>query len=224
MFTRAPIPGQTKTRLQKLLSAEACATLHTCFLMDLNAVCEETGKDIFVAYTPVGEEHRLIKIFGSNGCYFPQQGNDLGSRMAHSIATVIKMGYDTCVLMGSDTPKIKPEDIRAAFGILNDKDVVLGATTDGGYYLIGMNRLEAAVFEHQTYGYGNVLEETIAAINEADLTYGTICQYADIDVPADLFRFHITTDRQKLSGWTYTADYIDKLIEEYRGKWIEFED
>ena len=34
-FTRAPVLGQTKTRVMPLLSGEACAELHAAFLRDV---------------------------------------------------------------------------------------------------------------------------------------------------------------------------------------------
>ena len=35
LFTRVPIPGQTKTRLMPFLTGEECARLHACFVKDI---------------------------------------------------------------------------------------------------------------------------------------------------------------------------------------------
>ena len=35
VFTRIPLPGQTKTRMMPYLDAEQCARLHTNFLKDI---------------------------------------------------------------------------------------------------------------------------------------------------------------------------------------------
>ena len=64
IFTRVPVPGNTKTRLQKLLRPEECAKLHVCFLKDLKSCCDQLGKDYFVFYTPEGEKARLVQILG----------------------------------------------------------------------------------------------------------------------------------------------------------------
>lgn len=41
--------------------------------------------------------------------------------------------------------------------------VVLGPATDGGYYLIGMNRLHAALFDHIDWSMDRVLSQTLDA-------------------------------------------------------------
>lgn len=41
VFTRAPVPGQTKTRLMPAFGPRQCARLHTCFLRDIQAQCKK---------------------------------------------------------------------------------------------------------------------------------------------------------------------------------------
>ena len=81
-FTRAPVPGRTKTRLMPLLSGEACAELHAAFLRDVARACRETGAAVYVAYTPEGGRGPLADIFPFARGLFPQEGADLGQRMA----------------------------------------------------------------------------------------------------------------------------------------------
>lgn len=216
LFTRAPIPGQTKTRLQKLLTPEECAQLHICFLMDLKICCEQTGVDYFVFLTPEGEDEKISEIFGYNVRCLPQRGDSLGIRMHNAISEVLSMGYDSCVLMGADIPEMMAGDILDAFNVLKDLDVVMGPTRDGGYCLVGMKKPCAAVFENQTYGYGSVLENTTAAIESEGLTCGFIQAHGDIDEPEDIFSYQENVERKETSGRTHTSKYIAELIEKYR--------
>mgnify|MGYP001138864876 len=48
VFTRVPIPGQTKTRMMPYFSPEECAKLHENFLKDIAQECEKVNADIFV--------------------------------------------------------------------------------------------------------------------------------------------------------------------------------
>ena len=41
VFTRVPIPGQTKTRMMPYFSPEECAKLHENFLKDIAQECEK---------------------------------------------------------------------------------------------------------------------------------------------------------------------------------------
>jgi Rad3-related DNA helicase len=49
IFTREPVPGTTKTRLMPFYSAEKCAELHSCFLIDLAMETRKVNADIIVA-------------------------------------------------------------------------------------------------------------------------------------------------------------------------------
>ena len=95
-FTRAPVPGQTKTRLMPLLSGEACAELHAAFLRDVARACRETGAAVYVAYTPEGGRGPLVDIFPFARGLFPQEGADLGQRMAAAMDRVLALGHSPC--------------------------------------------------------------------------------------------------------------------------------
>ena len=64
IFTRVPVPGQTKTRLMPYLSGQMCARLHTCFLKDIAGECGKVSADVFVYYTPEDKKGILREIFG----------------------------------------------------------------------------------------------------------------------------------------------------------------
>ena len=68
VFTRVPIPGQTKTRMMPYFSPEECAKLHENFLKDIAQECEKVNADIFVCYTPKKGKAYLEKLFWEKGC------------------------------------------------------------------------------------------------------------------------------------------------------------
>lgn len=184
-FTRIPIPGQTKTRLMPLLGGDRCAALHTAFLQDISAVCSAVETDLFVAHTPDGDPAPLQTIF-PRAVLFPQQGGDLGARMDHALTHVLRRGYDACVLIGADLPLLSAEHLRSAFIALETADMTLGPTSDGGYYLIGLRRPCAAVFQNQQYSTASVFENTLAAAKASGLSCATAPLCDDVDTPEDL--------------------------------------
>ena len=147
IFTRVPIPGRTKTRLQGFLTKDQCAQIHKNFLKDIKKICEKLNKDIFVFYTPEDKDNILKDILGEKCNYKIQQGNDLGEKMYNAIDYVLSKKYKSCILIGTDIPYLKKEDLSKAFKILRKKDVVLGPTEDKGYYLVGMKKSNKAVFD-----------------------------------------------------------------------------
>ena len=140
VFTRVPIPGQTKTRMMPYFSPEECAKLHENFLKDIAQECEKVNADIFVCYTPKKGKAYLEKLFRKAKEYIPQTGEGLGERMYQAIEYVLEKGYDSCVLIGTDIPELKCSDLEYAFRLLDVNDVVFGPTVDEGYYLVGMKR------------------------------------------------------------------------------------
>lgn len=195
LFTREPVPGSTKTRLMPYYTAEQCAELHRCFLLDIAAEMKNRDFDIVVAHTG-GEPVFLREIFGRRTKFIEQRGDGLGQKMENAISDVLQMGYGKVVLTGSDIPGLEADTIDTAFAMLGSSDVVIGPTEDGGYYLIGMSRMHHEAFSAKVYGVSTVLEETVGSIREKGLKVELVDEYSDIDTKEDLvqFRTRITED------------------------------
>lgn len=211
LFTRVPIPGQTKTRMMPELSPADCARLHTCFLKDIRKELEKIEADLYIAYTPKGNADRLKWIFGGEAEYFPQKGSDLGEKMSHALENVFGMGYDSCILMGADVPELLSESVVRSFELLIEHDVVLGPTVDGGYYLVGMKKPQPAIFQVKSYGKESVLAGTLRAAEDAGLTVGLTDLLADMDTVADLNDYR----RRMRENWflqkTETGRFLAKI-------------
>lgn len=183
-FTRVPRAGQTKTRLLPILSGEQCAALHWSFLKDLNEVYGQVEADLFVAYTPDPDWEQLKPVF-PKARFLVQKGNDLGERMYRVLRTVLELGYEAAVLTGADLPGMGKAHLDSGFAGLLDADVVLGPTSDGGYYLVGMKEPRKAVFHVDGYGGASVYHNTIAAAQQAGLTVAAALPCDDVDTPED---------------------------------------
>lgn len=210
VFTRVPIPGQTKTRMMPYFSPEECAKLHENFLKDIAQECEKVNADIFVCYTPEKGKAYLEKLFRKAKEYISQTGEGLGERMYQAIEYVLEKGYDSCVLIGTDIPELKCSDLEYAFRLLDVNDVVFGPTVDEGYYLVGMKRPVCEVFEKKTYGTGNVLEQTVQPLQEMGLTIGYVRRLQDMDDRDDITAYRSRMRRQKLLQNTHTGRYLLK--------------
>ena len=123
---------------------------------------------------------------------FIQKGNNLGDRMVNALSISFK-NFSPVVIIGSDLWKLEISDIKDAFRILKNKDVVIGPSTDGGYYLIGMNYLDTKIFENKNWGQESVLKDTIRDIDDkknihlldkkTDIdTYDDLCQFPDLKI------------------------------------------
>ena len=209
-FTRVPKPGVTKTRLLPVLKPEQCAGLHWAFLRDLAEIYKKLDAHLFVAYTPDPDWESLKSVFPPAG-YFPQKGQDLGEKMYRVIRKVLDLDYESVILTGADLPLMTADHLESGFSVLEEKDIAIGPTPDGGYYLIGMKKPCRDIFRVEGYGGGNVLENTLAAAESAGLSVGFAMGCSDVDTPGDLWDLTKTADPD-----SHTGRYLNQLRQEER--------
>ncbi|HAX74373.1 MAG TPA: hypothetical protein DCY88_00680 [Cyanobacteria bacterium UBA11372] len=197
VFTRYPEAGKAKTRLIPVLGAEGAADLHRQMteytisqvrqLQTERVVAIEvyfTGSD-----TPDGtlrDRATFQNWLGSDLIYHPQGEGDLGSRMAQAFENAFSSGIDAAIIIGTDCPSLNAELIAEALQKLEQKDLVLGPATDGGYYLIGLRRLIPELFVGINWGTSEVLQKTVEIANNLKLAVAYLSRLSDIDRPEDL--------------------------------------
>ncbi len=208
IFTRVPIPGQTKTRLMPFLSGEECVKLHTCFLKDILEKAQQLDVSLFLFYTPRDEEQLLQKVVGSRFVCLPQFGQDLGQKMKNAIGSVLRMGYEKVLLMGSDIPQIHPETLQNAFDNLDNKDIVIHPTLDGGYYLIGMKKEYDSIWEIERYGTNTVIYDTLQHMKNERLSTAVGQMYYDVDDEEDLCRLFKDIKKGSVCNCPSTQNYL----------------
>lgn len=193
LMSRIPIQGKTKTRLMTNLTPLQCADIHKCFLKDIyKSLRFLQGKvDLYLAHTIDGDINILKGITPEYIQLFPQSGKSLGDRMENSIKYILDKGYTKVILIGCDIPHINPRDIEDAFNILNENNMVIAPTYDGGYYLVGMDKLYSRVFHCDLpWGEDTVFEKTINIVENLGIKIGKGKTYRDIDTVEDLKAFY----------------------------------
>lgn len=194
VFARQPRVGVSKTRLSPPLSPAEAAGLYTCFLKDTLALAEQCRPDGLtaapercLAYTPAGAKD-YFKTLAPGYWLLRQAGADLGERMHRALEHALSHGADRAILIGSDTPHLSPRWLETALlALRGGADVVLGPALDGGYYLVGLSRPCAALFD-LPMSNPQVLERTLEAAARLQLEVFQLPVTFDIDTAADLER------------------------------------
>jgi len=190
VFTRAPVPGQTKTRLIPLLGTQAAAEFHQTVLLSTLAEANASDFGTVEIWCATENDHLFLKQCELDyACAMKiQQGNDLGEKMHHAIETTLEENTFV-VLVGSDCPAITTDILNQSCQHLsNGKDAVLGPADDGGYYLIGLKKPNPCIFQDIIWGEANVAERTRQNFAGQGLDYVELEELPDIDTPDDYQR------------------------------------
>jgi len=188
IMAKVPIAGTVKTRLQPFLSAEQSATLAECFLRDAVSKAKSLSNELIIAYTPVEKRDVLLTTLPNEQIFIEQKGANLGGKMFHAFEFAFSQNSDAVVMIGTDSPTFPAQFITQAFEMLSETDAVLGETADGGFYLIGLQKLEKEIFEAVEWSSPKTFNQTVQNIENLGLKFSLLPNWYDIDMPDDLKR------------------------------------
>ncbi len=185
VFFKAPIAGEVKTRLAETIGDESAAALYAAMLSDLAVETEKTDADILGFLCPTETAYDTGRHPWSH--VLPQRGQTLGERMENAFKYVLGLGYDRICLCGSDIPGLDSTELNRSFAMLEAKEMVLGPTYDGGYYLIGFKKeyFSSKFFSGISWSTVSVYEETIKVSESLGYSPGTACRLRDLDTIKD---------------------------------------
>jgi rSAM/selenodomain-associated transferase 1 len=195
VFTRAPAPGQAKTRLIPLLGAEgAAAAQRDMTWRTLQTACAVPGA--VVSLWCAGElDHPFLRQCGEHFgiALLPQSEGDLGMRMAACLRTLL-LAHDRALLIGSDCPAFMAQHLAGAAAALDQARMVFTPAEDGGYVLVGARRggLAPVCFEGMTWSVPQVMQASRERLRALGWRQGVewmeMPTLWDVDTPADYAR------------------------------------
>jgi len=214
VMAKAPIAGQVKTRLMPLLTATEAAELSRSLLVDqLNHLQQLPTTDFYLAFAPEDAQCLMEKLAPSCFQLFPQQGDDLGSRMAAVLERLFQMGHKSITLIGGDLPPVPLGFFNQAYAFLesSEKRVVLGPSRDGGYYLVGSNQPAPQIFAGMNWSHSEVLKETQTRLASLRVAYCLLPPWFDIDTVDDLRYLESVLDNALKEAMTNTLPLLQRL-------------
>ena len=187
IMAKAARVGHVKTRLAARLPAEAVVDLYRCMIEDTLELVRSVSTGAFAIVCPASDVADLaswlptIEIVG-------QQGEGLAAGLASAFRVFIDRGYRRVVAIDGDSPQLPPETLDKAFRLLDAADVVVGPTTDGGYYLVGSTTAQGELFDTQRTGTGRALDSLLASAHGLGLRVALTQMAYDVDEAEDLAR------------------------------------
>jgi rSAM/selenodomain-associated transferase 1 len=192
IMAKASIAGQTKTRLVPPLTEDEAAMLNTAFLRDAadNIVSAAALANIsgWIAYAPAGSEAFFRAHLPASFGLIETGAPTLGDCLHHAAATLLAARHDAVCLINSDSPTLPVGYLvtaATALAAAGDR-LVLGPSTDGGYYLIGMKRVHAGLFEDIAWSTDRVLAQTLERAEALGLPVLVLPTWYDVDAAGTL--------------------------------------
>lgn len=191
IFAKAPVPGQVKTRLASVIGAQPAAALYRQLLNHCIGCVQSAklGEAVLFVAPALAADALLKELAQTHGLpLLPQQGDDIGARMAHALRWSLADATPT-LLIGSDCGALTPDYLRAAAAALGaPNDVVLGPAEDGGYFLVGARTQCPDLFSGIEWSTPRVLEQTRRRLRQTGLRWHELAATWDVDEPRDLAR------------------------------------
>jgi hypothetical protein len=177
-----------KTRLSQDLPASAVTALYRCLLEDSVALARSLSSVSVAVMCPGEDVDELTHFLGNVVRVIPQMGSGLAAGLT-SVFTHFEANENHHVIaFNSDSPHLPASVLENAFQVLSMRDMVIGPTRDGGYYLVGAKSAHATLFENDGLGTRSALERLMARTRDLNLCTGFTEAFYDIDVADDLIR------------------------------------
>lgn len=189
IFAKAPVEDQVKTRLipnigsinatklYRLMLEQVVATIANCHLCPVTLCC-----------TP-DTEHSSFKTLQSQYAVELdlQHGRDLGEKMYNAVSRALKTARSV-VVVGTDCLQLTESFLGHVLAMLSDRktDAVITPAEDGGYVLLGLNRVDHAIFTDIEWSTERVMIQTRTALEKLGWHYRETKTMRDLDTLEDI--------------------------------------
>lgn len=185
--------GTVKTRLAKTIGDIGAFEVYSELVKITEQATEHLDIDKRIYFSTAVVDSQWIGDFKT-----VQHGADLGERMLNAFRDGFKAGYKKIVLIGSDLPDINSTHIEKGIHALKENNVVFGPAEDGGYYLVGMSKMQASIFINKPWSQSNLLDETLLELHKLKVPVKTLEPLNDIDTYDDLIASEFYKSNLKL--------------------------
>ncbi len=191
VIAKEPVPGRVKTRLTPPFTPAEAAALAEAALVDTLTAVAETN----VA-------RRVVALAGAPGPWLPrgfdvigQRGAGLDERIAWALTDAHMTLPLPLVLIGMDTPQVTPALLAAAAEPLvsNSADATFGLAEDGGFWLLGLRKVDPALVLGVPMSEPDTGERQLARLEQAGLRIRRLPELIDVDTAREAERVAAST-------------------------------
>ncbi len=185
VFVKNPELGKCKTRLAATVGDEQALVFYKSMLQHTKTMVGQLSVEKHIYYSSFIDKNDLW-LDGDGFTKKLQTAGDLGDKMYNAFEQGFASGFERICIIGSDCYALDAPTIEQAFEALKTNEAVIGPSTDGGYYLLGMNKPIRQLFYNKAWSTQSVTADTEADLKALGYNYQMLKQLTDIDNEADL--------------------------------------
>ena len=207
VMAKASAAGRTKTRLVPPLTFDEAAEFNTAFLKDvahnIARAAELQSIDGYMAFGPPGSnaffEAILPPSIGLLECWYP----NFGDCLFDAITQLLGRGHASAVVLNADSPTLPTSLLAETAEVLAQPGdrAVLGPSTDGGYYLLGLKAPHRRMFQDVPWSTEHVARQTLERAVEIGLDVHVLPVWYDVD-DAEALRM---LRAELYEGWSFAS-------------------
>lgn len=179
IFIRNPELGKVKTRIAKTVGDEKAFQVYLALLKHIRNITQDVkGVERYLFYT-----HFIDHADEWDEKYYHKRiqcDGDIGTKMNDAFERVLDK-HQSAIIVGSDIASLTTAIIEKSIHVLKKNDYVLGPALDGGYYLLGMKKPSAFLFNDMIWSTNQVFNDTTRRIKKANASFGLVDTLSDID-------------------------------------------
>ena len=198
IMAKAPRLGSVKTRLAETIALPAVTELYRCLLNDTIALAQALDRVDVAIVCPASDVEDLSRAVNNAAPVVPQTGKGLAAALTSVFAHFTNRDYQRVIAFNSDSPHLPVSILESAFDVLDTRDLVVGPTHDGGYYLVGAKASHPDLFSNDGIGTASALESLLTRAHALRLSVHRTDPFYDIDVAADLSQ--LADELQRIPG------------------------
>jgi len=187
VMAKASIPGKAKTRLVPPLTSDEAAAFNTVFLQDVAANIAAAGEDAavtcYMAYGPPGSHDFFTANLPAAVGLIESWHANFGDCLFVAIEQVLARGHGSAVVLNSDSPTLPTALLVETARLLAQPGdrAVLGPSSDGGYYLLGLKAPHRRMFADVAWSTEHVARQTRERAAEIGLELHLLPEWYDVD-------------------------------------------
>jgi hypothetical protein len=189
LLVKDPQAGPVNAGLAEVLGAPTAAKVYRSCIMDLCERFAPLSVDSRVlCYAPRGARRSVALLASRHWRLAQQQGPSRGQVLANLFEEVFRLGHQRAVVLLTDCPTVPEAFVIEAFDRLLLDDVVLGPTTDGGVYLVGLSLERPELFLGFDWNGEGVFDALVDRVEAFGLILGLVPHWYEVADRAGLER------------------------------------